>query len=391
MEQSALPVGMLSQVSATAVPVESGDGDSREAPEVAPVIDPMDPPSGDGRIGAPVKDVETIGTPKSADVQRRVERSSAEPVTLPPLISEEPATRTAAPGQGAHRHPARLSEVAADATQVRSGVPADAAAALSSAIAAARGASDPVDVDEQPDIAPGHVDTVRSVPDRAAVARTAGEPPAMVDAAPDVGDTVELDAAAGARASQADTAGALRIAHTGSAGSGANHGHDQRSGGFTAPQMLWPVPPAPSGNPVASDTLLRLAGGSSVPTPSDTGLSTVGPQLIRSLQMQVRDGGGQVRLTLSPEHLGTVTVDVRVEGRQVTAVLAAETAAVRSWLTAHEQDLRAGLAELGLTLENLVIRDEDTPRERQQQARDHARQPLPNQRSGDEPAFEIRV
>jgi len=141
---------------------------------------------------------------------------------------------------------------------------------------------------------------------------------------------------------------------------------------------------------VAPDAFARLTTGGGLPMPSEAELSTVGPQVIRTLHMQVRDGGGQVRLTLSPEHLGTVTVDLRVDGRQVTAVLGAETAAVRGWLTAHEQDLRTGLSELGLTLEELVIRDEDTQRERQQ-ARDHERPRPPKRRAGAEPVFEIRV
>jgi len=94
-------------------------------------------------------------------------------------------------------------------------------------------------------------------------------------------------------------------------------------------------------------------------------LGTVVPQIVRSLQMQVTAGGGDMKLTLTPEHLGTVTIELRVEQQRVTATLGADTPAVRGWIAAHEQDLKAGLADLGLQLDELVVRDDDT-REREE-------------------------
>ncbi|HEX7085467.1 MAG TPA: flagellar hook-length control protein FliK [Vicinamibacterales bacterium] len=208
--------------------------------------------------------------------------------------------------------------------------------------------------------------------------------------APRIDDTIDVEPS-NAQTEQAVSPAVLRVAHASQGHSGgADRGQDQRPGTFAAPHVFWPVAAGPAPDPVASDTFARLTAGSGLPMPSEAELSTVGPQLIRTLHMQVREGGGQVRLTLSPEHLGTVTVDLRVDGRQVTAVLGADTAAVRGWLTAHEQDLRTGLSELGLTLEELVVRDEDTQRERQQ-AREHERPRAPKRRSGAEPVFEIRV
>jgi flagellar hook-length control protein FliK len=74
--------------------------------------------------------------------------------------------------------------------------------------------------------------------------------------------------------------------------------------------------------------------------------------------MQVNAGGGEVRLTLTPEHLGTVNVDVRVSQDRVTATLTADTPQVRQWIAAHQDDLKNSLASAGLSLDELVVKDE---------------------------------
>jgi flagellar hook-length control protein FliK len=117
--------------------------------------------------------------------------------------------------------------------------------------------------------------------------------------------------------------------------------------------------------------------------------ATVGPQIVRAVHLQVAQGGGEMTLTLRPEHLGTVTLEVKVDQQRVLATLTAETPAVRGWVAAHAQDLRSGLAELGLQLDELVVRDEDAPR-------DHPRErPTPERRrrpdADEDGEFEVRL
>jgi flagellar hook-length control protein FliK len=87
-------------------------------------------------------------------------------------------------------------------------------------------------------------------------------------------------------------------------------------------------------------------------------LASVGPQIVKGLQLQVTAKGGDMRLTLNPEHLGTVSIEVRVEHDRVRATLTADTPAVRQWITAHQDDLRQSLTAAGLTLEDLVVRED---------------------------------
>jgi len=81
----------------------------------------------------------------------------------------------------------------------------------------------------------------------------------------------------------------------------------------------------------------------------------VSDQLIQSLRMQFRNGIGEAVLHLRPEHLGPVTVSLRVEAGQVSATVQAELPAVRQWLESQEAALREGLAQQGLDLGRLVV------------------------------------
>jgi flagellar hook-length control protein FliK len=128
------------------------------------------------------------------------------------------------------------------------------------------------------------------------------------------------------------------------------------------------------------------------PSFTSANLSTVGPQLVKGLQLQVTAGGGDMRLTLTPEHLGTVSIEVRVEHDRVRATLTADTPAVRQWIATHQEDLRQRLDAAGLTLEDLVV-NEDASQGRQEQPDD--RQATPQKRrapqSDSERAFEVVV
>jgi flagellar hook-length control protein FliK len=120
-------------------------------------------------------------------------------------------------------------------------------------------------------------------------------------------------------------------------------------------------------------------------------LPLVEPQLVKALQLQVKAGGGDMRLTLTPEHLGTVTIEVHVDRERVTATLTSDTAAVRQWMAVHHDELRQSLAAAGLTLDEFVVR-EDGERERHDQQQQPRRQPRTRQFQSDEqPVFEVIV
>ena len=143
------------------------------------------------------------------------------------------------------------------------------------------------------------------------------------------------------------------------------------------------------------DELMRHEGGeptfaayaATVDRPSAPDL---GPQIIKGLQLQLTAGGGDMKLTLTPEHLGEVTIQVKVSGEHVTATLASEKPEVRQWIANHQDDLRRGLTGLGLTLDEVVVKDEVRKDEQRQPAHDRPRR-QPRERDADEKAFEVVV
>ena len=116
-------------------------------------------------------------------------------------------------------------------------------------------------------------------------------------------------------------------------------------------------------------------------------------QFVQTMRVQFRDGIGDAVLRLRPEHLGEVSISLRVENGSVAATVNAETAAVRQWLEANQASLRQGLSEQGLQLDRFVVQrdpqerhsrdEESSPRRQQQQRRRNA--------NADTPRFEITV
>jgi flagellar hook-length control protein FliK len=84
-------------------------------------------------------------------------------------------------------------------------------------------------------------------------------------------------------------------------------------------------------------------------------------QIVQAIRLQWTQGVGTARVTLQPDYLGDLRIDIRVDRGAVTAVLDASNPAVRQWIEGHESTLRQGLAEQGLTLDRLVVKDEQTP------------------------------
>lgn len=114
--------------------------------------------------------------------------------------------------------------------------------------------------------------------------------------------------------------------------------------------------------------------------------------IIQSLRMQYQQGGGDAVVHIKPEHLGPVTVSLRVDNGVVTAVVNADDPVVAEWLKANEHMLREGLASSGLHLDRFAVRRDGQPAD---DPRRHWRPPEPRGRRPralqPESTFEVTV
>jgi flagellar hook-length control protein FliK len=216
-------------------------------------------------------------------------------------------------------------------------------------------------------------------------ARQAGKP--TVARAP-VGDTISI--AATLASSNADTAAGER--RSSGQGSGGQEAAPQ------AKQLL--VSAAGTGVVVTSPELRqafdRMLTSVAMARPSLDGSSgaAVTDQIVRGMQLQMKGNVGEARITLAPEHLGEVVVEMRVEKDGVVATLRADTPAVRGWLATHQDDLRAGLADVGLRLDDLQVSERDSQRGRQQPPAEQQPQTPRRARrtsTGELPRFEVEA
>jgi flagellar hook-length control protein FliK len=172
-----------------------------------------------------------------------------------------------------------------------------------------------------------------------------------------------------------------------SAGSHADLGNGS-SMGYKAPlkqPSVAPVFSMPAAFARTLETGAAMATPALPPSFASSDLSSVGTQIVKGLQLQVTAGGGDMRLTLTPEHLGTVSIEVRVEHDRVKATLMADTPAVRQWIATHQDDLRQSLTAAGLTLDDLVVKEDG--RQSQQEAQDD-RPATPQKRRSSRPDSE---
>jgi flagellar hook-length control protein FliK len=143
-----------------------------------------------------------------------------------------------------------------------------------------------------------------------------------------------------------------------------------------------PAPAVPASAPVASAVL--------VPTAETPDADNIG-RLVQAMRINARPGAWEATVRLKPEHLGDVTIALRVERNSVSAVVNAEAAGVRQWLESQEQAVRSGMAEHGLQLERFVVqrdgqrRDNESAPEQESRRRQPRRQPQTTER------FEIVV
>lgn len=207
----------------------------------------------------------------------------------------------------------------------------------------------------------------------------------------DVAEWLDFDGAAPVEFEQAPETASR---HSGQQRSG--HGQDQAPPSFARAAGLGTLSNLPASMVFPGQASFAAALDHAAPTGagalasfSSPVLQTVGPQVVRGLQLRVAAGGGDMTLTLKPEHLGTVTIEVKVDQQRVVATLTSDTPAVRGWMAAHEQSLKSSLAELGLSLDELVVREDD---HREQQQREQAPQERRRkQQTETERAFEVVV
>ncbi|MCX6537751.1 MAG: flagellar hook-length control protein FliK [Acidobacteria bacterium] len=109
-------------------------------------------------------------------------------------------------------------------------------------------------------------------------------------------------------------------------------------------------------------TSTAVRSGETIPEPT-TESGSLTHSIVRVMKLQWSQGGGEVQLRLRPEHLGELTVALRVESGAVSATLRSDSPLVRAWIEQHQQDLRTGLKESGLTLERLSVDPDGRPRD----------------------------
>jgi len=104
----------------------------------------------------------------------------------------------------------------------------------------------------------------------------------------------------------------------------------------------------------ASAALQKLGGA----RPSVLVAESAGPmgaQIARGLAGALRQGGGVVTLRLTPEHLGQLKLDMRIEGSSVSATLTPSSEPARQLLEDSTGALKAALEARGLTVERIEV------------------------------------
>jgi flagellar hook-length control protein FliK len=150
-----------------------------------------------------------------------------------------------------------------------------------------------------------------------------------------------------------------------------------------------PAPAAPAAPAAATATTVVAAP--TAPSTMTPGEENIG-RLVQAMRVNARPGAWEATVRLNPEHLGDVTIALRVERNSVTAVVKAEAAGVRQWLETQEQAVRSGMAEHGLHLERFVVQRDGQrrdPQEPERQPPPRKRQP-PRDAQGAE-RFEVHV
>ncbi len=144
-----------------------------------------------------------------------------------------------------------------------------------------------------------------------------------------------------------------------------------------------PAPAAAVTTPIAA----------AAPAPT-TSAETPGPEnvgrLVQAMRVIARPGAWEANVRLNPEHLGEVSIAVRVERNTVSAVVNAEAVGVRQWLESQEQAVRNGMAEHGLQLDRFIVQRDGQRRDAEPQQQESRRQ-APRRQAAPTERFEIVV
>jgi len=158
------------------------------------------------------------------------------------------------------------------------------------------------------------------------------------------------------------------------------------------------VTPAHTDSRIGDALTIQAASAAAAPAATSLlpGEHDVTSQLVQSLRMQFRDGIGEAVLKLKPEHLGSVSISLKVENGGLKANVQAEMPAVRQWLESQQDTLRSALADHGLRLDRFEVEPDgqqqaqpDDPRG--EEAAQRRRQQRRLARQMDSPVFEVVV
>jgi flagellar hook-length control protein FliK len=111
-------------------------------------------------------------------------------------------------------------------------------------------------------------------------------------------------------------------------------------------------------------------------------------RLVQSIRIQVRQGISEATIRLQPEHLGAVTILIKLDRGAVSAVINAEAGDVCEWLRGQEDAIRRSLSEQGMQLERFLVQ-RDGSRERRERPPQPEKAPPPREPGDDTPRFEV--
>jgi flagellar hook-length control protein FliK len=104
------------------------------------------------------------------------------------------------------------------------------------------------------------------------------------------------------------------------------------------------------------DTSARPAPSSSpAPTPLERLRDMAGSELVRASQLVLKDGGGEIRLVLKPESLGSVRVRMNVVDNNIEGRIIVDSAAVKHVMDGSVDALRRALTAEGFQMGSLQV------------------------------------
>jgi flagellar hook-length control protein FliK len=115
--------------------------------------------------------------------------------------------------------------------------------------------------------------------------------------------------------------------------------------------------------------------------------------MVQTMRVMVTDKVSEATVHLRPEHFGDVRIQVRIDGKAVTAIIHTDSSRVREWLQGQESSLRNSLSEQGLQLERLMVQRDGRQdrRDAQQEQQAERRRPRPRPAGDAQQTFEITV